>query len=65
MPAERPAVFFDPAKITEKSIHGVHHLLFRIGDDSPLALGCDHPGVHLEVNLTPQQIVALSEDLQA
>ncbi len=56
---------FDTTHLREKSIHGVHHLLFRLGDDVPVAVGCDHPGAHLEIPLLATQITALIEDLHS
>jgi hypothetical protein len=55
----------DPKNLREKSVHGVHHIIFRIGEDAPLAVGCDHPGVHMEVALLPSQLAALTEDLHS
>ncbi len=58
-------VQYDANKPKEKMVHGVHHLLFKIGDDIPVCVGCDHPGVHVEVQLLPAQVMALTEDLKS
>lgn len=54
---------FDPRQISEGRLSSVHYLKFATGGRVPVALGCDHPELIAETVLTPEQRLALEEDL--
>ncbi len=54
---------FDPRQISDGRLSSVHYLRFPLGGLLPVALGCDHPDLTVEVTFTDEQRAALSEDL--
>jgi hypothetical protein len=56
---------FDARQVGEQRISSVHYLKFRLGDQIPVAVGCDLPDLGLEAALTPQQTAALCQDILA
>jgi uncharacterized protein DUF3501 len=54
---------FDPRQVGESRISSVHYLKFRLGDKVPHKVGCAHPEIAAETLLTPDQTVALCQDL--
>lgn len=61
----RVLALFDERQVGERRISSVHYLKFRLGDRIPVALGCQHPELTLEIALTPAQSAALCSDLMA
>jgi hypothetical protein len=55
---------YDPAQVGERRLSAVQYLTFEL-QDSPIALGCDLPGLEGLVTLDGPQRVALAEDLAA
>ena len=55
---------FDPRQIGDDKLSSVQYLKFKTKGRVPLSLGCDHPQLSLEANLTPEQRAALAVDLQ-
>ena len=54
---------FDSRQVGEGRISSVHYLKFRVGDQVPRKVGCSHPEISAESVLTPEQTVALCQDL--
>lgn len=56
---------FDPRQVGETRVSSVQYLKFGVGDEAPLAIGCDHPDPELrhERELTQAQRAALQRDL--
>lgn len=55
---------FDPSQVGTDRLSAVQYLTFDLSGP-PVALGCDFPGVLLEVNLDEAQRTALADDLAA
>jgi hypothetical protein len=58
---------FDPRQVGETRVSSVQYLKFEVGDQAPVAIGCDHPDPELrhETVLSPEQRKALQRDLEA
>ena len=41
----------------------MHYLKFAVGGAAPVAVGCDLPGLVVEIRLTDEQRRALADDL--
>jgi hypothetical protein len=56
---------FDTRQVGDTRVSSVQYLKFEVGDQAPLAVGCDHPDPELrhETELTPEQRAALQRDL--
>ena len=54
---------FDSRQVGRGRISSVHYLKFRLGDQVPRKVGCSHPDIAAETTLTPEQTVALCQDL--
>jgi hypothetical protein len=56
---------FDERQVGETRVSSVQYLKFEVGDEAPLAIGCDHPDPELrhETSLTAEQRTALQRDL--
>jgi hypothetical protein len=56
---------FDDRQVGDTRVSSVQYLKFEVGDQAPLAVGCDHPDPELrhETELTPEQRAALQRDL--
>jgi hypothetical protein len=56
---------FDARQVGEERVSSVQYLKFEVGDEAPLAVGCDHPDPELrhETTLTAEQRSALQRDL--
>jgi hypothetical protein len=56
---------FDERQVGETRVSSVQYLKFEVGDEAPLAIGCDHPDPELrhETALTAEQRKALQRDL--
>jgi hypothetical protein len=56
---------FDPRQVGETRVSSVQYLKFEVGEQAPLAIGCDHPDPELrhESELTQEQREALQRDL--
>lgn len=59
----RPRI--DERQVGETRISSVHYLRFEVGDKIPQALGCSHPELTEEKNLTAEQAVELCKDILA
>jgi hypothetical protein len=55
----------DERRVEETRVSCVQYLEFEVGEEAPLAIGCDHPDPELrhETALTPEQRAALQRDL--
>ncbi|HZZ85141.1 MAG TPA: DUF3501 family protein [Anaeromyxobacteraceae bacterium] len=56
---------FDRRQVGDDRLSSVQYLRFALGAEAPVALGCDLPGLPLEVALTEAQRTALRQDLAA
>lgn len=56
---------YDVTQIGEDRLSAVQYLKFRCGDQPPVGIGLDLPGVELECELTDVQADALAGDLRA
>ena len=56
---------FDNRQGGEDRVSSVQYLKFDLGGRVPVAAGVDLPGLKLETTLSPEQVAALREDLQA
>jgi hypothetical protein len=56
---------FDPAQRGTDRISSVQYLTFPVGDDVPVSVGTDFPGLERETRLTEDQRAALAEDLSS
>jgi hypothetical protein len=56
---------FDERQVGETRVSSVQYLKFEVGDEAPVAIGCDHPDPELahEALLTAEQRAALQHDL--
>jgi hypothetical protein len=56
---------FDERQVGETRVSSVQYLKFEVGDQAPVAIGCDHPDPELghETPLTAEQRAALQRDL--
>ena len=59
----RPA--YDEGQRNAERISSVQYLKFTVGDEAPVALGVDLPGIACQTELTAAQREALAEDLKA
>jgi hypothetical protein len=59
----RPA--YDERQVGEGRVSSVQYLKFKVGDEVPVAVGCDHadPELHHETDLDDAQKAALQSDL--
>lgn len=57
----RPA--FDRRQVGDDRLSSVQYLVFDVGGATPVAVGCDLPGLEVETTLTPEQRAALEADL--
>ncbi len=56
---------FDARQVGETRVSTVQYLKFAIGDTAPVAIGCEHPDIRSETQLSADQRAALAEDLAA
>jgi len=54
---------WDKAQVGDTRLSSVQYIKFRVGAHAPLAIGCDHPALQLEVPLSPEQRQTLAADL--
>jgi hypothetical protein len=54
---------YDPRQVGGDRISSVQYLRFPVGGRTPVAVGCDHPGLSAETALTDAQRAALAQDL--
>jgi hypothetical protein len=56
---------FDERQVGDTRVSSVQYLKFEVGDQAPVAIGCDHPDPELrhETPLTAEQRTALQRDL--
>jgi hypothetical protein len=56
---------YDERQVGEERVSSVQYLRFPVGDDAPLAIGCDHADseLHHETELSDAQRTALQKDL--
>ena len=56
---------FDERQVGEARVSSVQYLKFDVGNEAPVAIGCDHPDPELrhEAPLSPGQRAALERDL--
>ncbi len=54
---------WDAMQVGETRLSSVQFLKFPVGDETPVAIGCDHPDLTDETVLSPAQRAALTEDL--
>jgi hypothetical protein len=56
---------FDSRQLGDTRVSSVQYLKFDVGDQAPIAVGCDHPDAELrhETRLAPEQRAALLKDL--
>jgi hypothetical protein len=57
---------YDERQVGEERVSSVQYLKFKVGDEAPVAVGCDHsdPELHNETKLDDTQKAALQRDLQ-
>lgn len=55
---------WDPAQIGDTRLSSVQYLKFRLGQRTPVAIGCDHPALQIEAELSPAERSTLSADLR-
>jgi hypothetical protein len=55
---------FDARQVGDDRLSSVQYLKFDTGGESPVAVGSDHPKLHEEVALSPEQRQALETDLR-
>ncbi len=60
---ERTYATFDPRQVGEERLSSVQYLKFATAGRTPVALGCDHPDLAVETELTEDQRKALRRDL--
>ena len=53
---------WDPAQIGDTRLSSVQYLKFRLGERAPVAIGCDHPALRIEVELSLAQRATLTAD---
>jgi hypothetical protein len=58
---------YDERQVGQTRVSSVQYLKFEVGDEAPVAVGCDHPDPELkhEARLTADQRAALQADLEA
>lgn len=56
---------FDPRQVGDDRLSSVQYLKFPVGPKAPTALGCDHPDLTVQTELTDTQRAALQADLDA
>jgi hypothetical protein len=56
---------FDERQVGDTRVSSVQYLKFEVGNEAPVAIGCDHPDPELrhETVLSPEQRAALQSDL--
>ena len=54
----------DEGQVGDDRVSSVQYLKLEVGRQAPVALGCDHPRLTVEVRLTDAQRRVLEEDLQ-
>jgi len=54
---------WDKAQMDDTRLSSVQYIKFPVGTHAPLAIGCDHPALQLEVPLSPEQRQTLAADL--
>jgi len=56
---------FDERQVGDTRVSSVQYMKFEVGDQAPVAIGCDHPDPELrhETQLTAEQRAALQHDL--
>lgn len=61
----RPA--YDPRQVGRGRLSSVQYLMFAVGEEAPVAIGCDHadPLLQHEHRFTEAERAALAEDLQS
>jgi hypothetical protein len=57
---------YDERQVGDTRVSSVQYLKFAVGNEAPLAVGCDHPDPELrhETALLPEQRAALQADLE-
>jgi len=55
---------FDEGQRSAERISSVQYLKFPVGGHAPVSVGVDFPGLEAETRLSPDQRVALAEDLR-
>ena len=61
---KRVPATYDPRQVGADRLSSVQYLKFDVKGEAPVAIGCDLPGLALEVALSPEQRAALEEDLR-
>jgi hypothetical protein len=56
---------YDARQVGDDRLSSVQYLKFAVGDEAPVAIGCDLDGLAVEAALTPEQRGALQADLAA
>jgi hypothetical protein len=56
---------YDRRQVGDDRLSSVQYLKFPVGDEAPVAIGCDLEGLEVETVLTPTQRAALQADLTA
>lgn len=62
---EKVRATWDPAQVGTDRLSSVQYVKFATGPTAPVAIGCDHPALELEVPLTGEQQATLRADLQS
>ena len=62
---ERVQPTWDPRQVGDDRLSSVQYLCFEFGDQAPVQLGIDMPGIEIETELSESQRAALRTDLQA
>ncbi len=60
---ERVYARFDERQVGEARLSAVHYVKFAVGGRTPVAIGCDLPGIDARAVLRDEQRAALAEDL--
>ena len=61
---ERVGATYDAMQVGEDRLSSVQYLKFDCGTGTPVAIGCDLPGIDARVDLTDDERVALAADLR-
>jgi len=61
----RSPALWDEAQVGDTRLSSVQYLKFKVGARAPLAIGCDHPLLSIESELTSEQRRTLAADLEA
>lgn len=56
---------YDRRQVGDDRLSSVQYLKFPVGDEAPVAIGCDLEALTVETTLTPEQRAALQADLVA